>query len=82
MLKKINTKTSLLSLAGLCEIYHQLSCMVCELQKVNVLPYQRYEKYQATFNRMRQNVSLMSALGKPTTKTKNQLLMENFEEPR
>ena len=27
--------------------------MVCQLQTVNLLPYQRYEKYQATFNRMR-----------------------------
>ena len=45
MLKNLNNKKNILSHAGLCDIYHQFSCMVCELQEVNLLPYQRYEKY-------------------------------------
>ena len=42
MLKKLNYKKNILSLGGLCDIYHKFSSMVPELQTVNLLPYQRY----------------------------------------
>ena len=45
MLKKINNKKFIISLAGLCDIYSQFSQMVCELQKVNLLPFERYASY-------------------------------------
>ena len=53
MLRKLNNKKFILGLAGLCDIYHQFSCMVCDLQTVNLLPHERYHKYQSAFNRIR-----------------------------
>ena len=53
MLKKLNNKKNILSLAGICDIYSQFSQMVCELQIVNVLPFERYAQYQRQFNKMR-----------------------------
>ena len=45
MLKVLNNKKSMLQLAGTCDIYSQFSAMVCNLQKVNVLPHERYSQY-------------------------------------
>ena len=53
MLKKLNNKKAILKLAATCDIYAQFSQMVCELQKVNLLPIQRYSEYQRIFNKMR-----------------------------
>ena len=46
MLKQIDNKKTLLNLAGVCDIYSQFSKMVCALQEVNVLPYERHSNYQ------------------------------------
>ena len=54
MLRKLDNKMNLLNLAGICDIYSQFSKMVCELQKVNVLPFERHSNYQKTFNAMRE----------------------------
>ena len=53
MLKQIDNKKTLLNLAGVCDIYSQFSKMVCALQEVNVLPYEKHSNYQKTFNNMR-----------------------------
>ena len=53
MLKQLDNKKTLLSLVGVCDIYSQFSKMVCVLQEVNVLPYERHANYQKTFNNMR-----------------------------
>ena len=56
MLKKLNNKKNILTLAGICDIYNQFSQMVCELQKVNVLPFERFAQYKRIFNTMKQMV--------------------------
>ena len=56
MLKKINNKKFIISLAGLCDIYSQFSQMVCELQKVNLLPFVRYASYHRCFNKIRRMI--------------------------
>ena len=48
MLKKIYNKKFLLSQAGLCDIYSVFSVCVCDLQKVNQLPFQRYDTFNKT----------------------------------
>ena len=60
MLKKINNKKNILLHAGLCDVYSQFSQMVCELQKVNVLPFERYVQYQRTFNKIRRMTESIS----------------------
>ena len=60
MLKVLNNKKSMLQLAGTCDIYSQFSAMVCNLQKVNVLPHERYSQYQDRFNKMRHMMDSIS----------------------
>ena len=60
MLKVLNNKKSMLQLAGICDIYSQFSAMVCNLQKVNVLPHERYSQYQDRFNKMRHMMDSIS----------------------
>ena len=50
----------MLQLAGTCDIYSQFSAMVCNLQKVNVLPHERYSQYQDRFNKMRHMMDSIS----------------------
>ena len=60
MLKKIDNKKFLLSQAGLCDIYSVFSVVVCDLQKVNQLPFERYDEFQKklqTFQKMTETVS-------------------------
>ena len=54
MLKKLDNKKNILNLTGICDIYSQFSKMVCVLQEVNVLPFERHSNYQKIFNTMRQ----------------------------
>ena len=35
-----------MSLAGLVDVYSTFSAIVCEVQKVNILPYQRFDIFQ------------------------------------
>ena len=46
MLKKINNKMFLLSTGGALDIYTIFSIIVCDLQKVNQLPFERYDTFQ------------------------------------
>ena len=46
MLKKLRNKHFILSLAGLVDIYSTFSAIVCYVQKVNILPFQRYDVFQ------------------------------------
>ena len=45
MLKKLDNKKFLLSQAGLCDIYSLFSAVVCDLQKVNQMPFERYDSF-------------------------------------
>ena len=49
-----------MQLGGTCDVYSQFSAMVCNLQKVNLLPHERYSKYQYRFNQMRQMMDSIS----------------------
>jgi 23S rRNA pseudoU1915 N3-methylase RlmH len=46
ILNKIDNKKFALSLAGLFDIYSVFSSVVCDLQTVNQLPFERYDKFQ------------------------------------
>lgn len=46
MLKKLDNKKFLLSQAGLCDIYSLFSSVVCDLQKVNQLPFERWDLFK------------------------------------
>ena len=54
MLRKLNNKKFQLGLSALCDIYSKFSQMVCELQKVNSLPYERFENYKRVLNKIKQ----------------------------
>ena len=76
MLKVLDNKKNIIQLGGTCDIYSHFSVMVCNLQKVNVLPHERYSQYQDRFNKMRQmmdtvslNVMLKSVSGQNITLT-------------
>ena len=60
MLKVLDNKNNIIQLGGTCDIYSQFSVMVCNLQKVNVLPYERYSQYQDRLNKMRQMMDTIS----------------------
>ena len=46
MLTKIDNKRLFQSMAGLLDIYSKFSVIVCQLQKVNQLPFERYDEFQ------------------------------------
>ena len=50
MLKKIDNKKFILSLTGLVDIYSHFSVIVSELQCVNKLPFERFDKHQELCN--------------------------------
>ena len=53
MLNKIKNKTFILKLAGLVDIYNAFSVLVSELQIVNILPYERLDKFSICIENMK-----------------------------
>ena len=49
---KITSKKFAIHLCGICDIYSQFSSIINILQKVNMLPYVKYEKFQILVKKM------------------------------
>ena len=43
-----------LKLSGLCDIYNQFSTVVCILQKVDMLPHEKYDTFKGILNKMKE----------------------------
>ena len=56
MLKKIDNKKFISSLCGLVDIYSHFSVIVSELQGVNKLPFERFDKFHNLCNDLRKKV--------------------------
>ena len=56
MLKKIDNKKFILSLTGLVDIYSHFSAIVSELQVVNKLPFERFDKFNNLCNDLKKKV--------------------------
>ena len=50
VLKKIQNKKFILTLCGIVDIYSKFSLIVSIVQKVNKLPYQRYDEFFSVVN--------------------------------
>ena len=50
VLKKVQNKKFILTLCGIVDIYSQFSLIVSIVQKVNKLPYQRYDEFFSVVN--------------------------------
>jgi hypothetical protein len=59
MLKKLKNKKFFLQLAGTCDIYSVMSQMSCELQTVNLLPFERYDRFLVQLNKLEKMVSTL-----------------------
>ena len=57
MLKKIDKKKFIISLTGLVYIYSHFSVIVNELQAVNKLPFERFDKHQELCNDLKKKVA-------------------------
>ena len=57
MLKKLKNKKLFLQNAGTVDIYKVLSQLVCEMQIVNLLPHERYDKFLKQMDRLQNMIS-------------------------
>ena len=56
MLKKIDNKKFILSLTGLVDIYSHFSIIVSDLQEVNKLPFERFDKFDNLCSDLRKKI--------------------------
>ncbi|CAB4032571.1 Hypothetical predicted protein [Paramuricea clavata] len=57
---KIQNKSFCLLLSGLADIYEQYGVLVSEVQKVNLLPFQRFDKFTDHMEKMKKMVKCLS----------------------
>ena len=57
---KIQNKSFCLLLSGLADIYEQYGVLVSQVQKVNLLPFQRFDKFTGHMEKMEKMVKCLS----------------------